>query len=442
MPIPEERLLTGWGRSSRSPGLVITPGSQEELLEALGRLSDRPLLARGAGRSYGDNALNAQGYVIDMSRLRTIHSFDDRTGEVIVDPGVSIGELLHKFAPRGWIAPVSPGTQFVTMGGAVANDVHGKNHDRDGSFGDHLQGFDLILPNGALKRVDAVAEPELFAGTLGGIGLTGLIARVTLRLKPVPSTMLLVRERRIAGLEAFLEAFAEARTRYGYSVGWIDGVARGRHLGRGILETADHTDGALALPKRRRIRMPFNLPSRTINSATVACFNKLYYQRVPRRGRERRVDLEKFLYPLDSILEWNRIYGRNGFVQFQCVIPDEASHRGMRTLLERVSLSGRASFLAVIKTLGRAGSGYLSFPRPGVTLALDFPLTIHTRPLLDSLHDITLEHGGRVYLAKDACLTPLQFHRMYPAARDFAKLLARIDPSRRMRSDMSRRLEI
>ena len=337
---------------------------------------------------------------------------------------------------------MSPGTQFATVAGGLATDVHGKNHDRDGSYGDHLQWFDLILPDGTLKRVDAIAEPELFAATLGGIGLTGIVSRLCVRLKSVPSSSLMVRERRIADLQEFFEALGEARTRYAYSVGWIDCLARGRRMGRGIFETADHAEGMHTLPAARRVRMPIDLPSRTVNAFTVACFNQLYYLRVPARGRERRVGLEKFLYPLDSILEWHRIYGRHGFVQFQCVIPDAAAHHGIRTLLERVSATGHASFLAVIKTLGRAGRGYLSLPLPGITLALDFPRSRPTQPLLDSLHAITLEHGGRVYLAKDSGLRPGQLRQMYPAMPDFAKLRARIDPAKHMRSDMSLRLEL
>jgi len=439
---PTEELLTGWGRSSRSMARVFEPSSQAELLDVVHALRDERFLARGAGRSYGDTAMNGGGCVVRTTRMTTIHAFDEHTGDVVADPGVSFGQLLRAFAPRGWIPTVTPGTQFATIGGAIANDVHGKNHDRDGSFGDHLHWFDLVLPDGSVRRIDATSDPALFSATVGGIGLTGIIARASFQLKRVPSTRLLVGERRMSSLDAFLDALFDARTRSSYSVGWIDGVARGPRMGRGILETADHVEGPLRLTERRRIRMPCDLPARTINSATVGCFNRLYYRRVPRRGRTRLVDLERFFYPLDSILDWNRIYGRAGFAQLQCVIPDEESRRGVRSLLERVSASGRASFLAVIKTLGRSGRGCLSFPRPGVTLALDFPRSGDTTSLLHSLHDIALDHGGRVYLAKDSCLTAAHFRRMYPELPQLQAVLERIDPLRRMRSDMSARLDV
>ena len=434
--------LTGWGRSSHSSALVTAPTSREELLEAWSAADDRPLLARGAGRSYGDTALNAEGRVIDTSRLRKIHSFDASSSEVVIDPGVTFGDLLHRFSGEGWIAPVTPGTQFATLAGAIANDVHGKNHDRAGSFCDHLSWLELLLPDGSVQRIGPTIETELFDATVGGIGLTGIIARAALRLKRIPSVMLRVRERRVRDLPEFLDVLAEARGSAEYSVGWIDGIATGKRLGRGILETAEHIEGSPQLPLKQRMRMPIDLPAFAINPLSVAAFNALYYRRIPARGRERLLDLETFFYPLDAILEWNRIYGPRGFVQFQCVLPDEAARAGLTALLERVSASGRASFLAVIKTLGRAGRGMLSFARPGVTLALDFPRSERTLTLLDSLHDITLAHGGRVYLAKDSCVGAAQFRRMYPAAADFASLRARIDPQRRMRSDQAVRLQL
>ena len=439
---PTAELLTGWGRSSHSMARVFEPGSPAELLGVVHAMRDERFLARGAGRSYGDTAMNGDGCVVRTTRMTTIHDLDEHTGNVVTDPGVSFGQLLHAFAPRGWIPTVTPGTQFATIGGAIANDVHGKNHDHDGSFGDHLHWFDLVLPDASMRRVDATSDPALFRATVGGIGLTGIIARASFKMKRVPSTRLLVRERRMSSLDEFLDALFEARARSTYSVGWIDGVARGPRMGRGILETADHVDGPLRLTEPRRIRLPCDLPARTINSVTVGCFNRLYYLRVPQRGRTRLVDLERFFYPLDSILDWNRIYGRAGFAQLQCVIPDAQSRRGMSSLLQRVSASGRASFLAVIKTLGRSGRGYLSFPRPGVTLALDFPRSSDTVRLLHSLHDIALDHGGRVYLAKDSCLTAGHFRRMYPELSELQAVLERIDPLRRMRSDMSARLEV
>lgn len=400
------------------------------------------VLARGAGRSYGDTALNEGGCIIRTTRMRTIHAFDATTGEAVLDPGVTFGDLLHRFSSLGWIAPVTPGTQFATIGGAIANDVHGKNHDADGSLGEHVQWFDLALPGGKIQRVDPFGTPDLFAATIGGIGLTGVIVRVCLRMKRIPSTMLLVRERRIGNLEDYLTALQDARATSQYTVGWIDGVAKGSSLGRGIFETAEHIDDKRRVAPRKRLRMPFDLPAKTINTFTVGVFNRLYYERIARGGRERKIDLERFFYPLDSILEWNRIYGRRGFVQFQCVIPDADAPQALRRLLAMISDTGRASFLAVIKTLGHAGPGHLSFPIRGITLALDFPVSQGIGDLMSKLHATTIEHGGRVYLAKDSHVSPKELEQMYPRVHDFRAVVRQVDPERRLGSDMARRLQL
>ena len=433
--------LTGWGRSIHSLAQVSYPTDSTEVLQSF-EDNLRPLIARGNGRSYGDTALNANGYVICTSNVKQIDSFDPATGEIVVGAGITFGDLMERFAAQGWIAPVTPGTQFATIAGAIANDVHGKNHELDGSFGDHVLWIELILPNGTIQRVDPDSSPELFAATIGGIGLTGVITRVCFRMKRIPSQFVHVRERRVRDLDEYLDLLEEVRHRCHYSVGWIDGLAQGRSLGRGVLETAEHVEDTRTPKPPRRLRLTFDLPSRSINSVTARVFNALYYRRIPPNGRERRLDLRRFFYPLDSILEWNRLYGRAGFVQFQCVIPDDLARTALRLLLTRITQSGNASFLAVIKTLGRDGRGYLSFPTKGVTLALDFPRRAAIPALLDSLHDITLDHGGRVYLAKDSCLRPEQFRRMYPNLSKFQSVLRSIDPERRMRSDMALRLQL
>jgi decaprenylphospho-beta-D-ribofuranose 2-oxidase len=433
--------LTGWGRSSYATSRVIEAASADQVLGAL-RSAGTSLIARGAGRSYGDAALNEGGYLIRTTAMRAVHGFDAHSGEIVVDPGVTFGDLLHGYAAQGWIAPVTPGTQFATLGGAIANDVHGKNHDADGSLGDHVRWFDLALPNGTHKRVDPASEPGLFAATVGGIGLTGVITRICLQMKRVPGAALLVRERRAANLDEYLDALQEARSRCRYSVGWIDGLASGKALGRGILETADHIEDPRPLQRRWRARMPVDLPELAFNSWSIGLFNRLYFHRIPARGRERRLDLAQFFYPLDAITDWNRMYGRRGFVQFQCVVPDAQARAALHQLLSAISASGLASFLAVIKTLGRAGVGYLSFPAPGITLALDFPVRSNTPALLARLHGITADHGGRIYLAKDSCLPAGLLPQMYPRLPQFRAVLGQVDPERRMRSDMSRRLQL
>lgn len=437
----EER-LTGWGRVNGGTSTVAEPRSQAEILQLIHSRPAAPLLARGAGRSYGDTALNSGGLVIRTTAMTGVHDFDPVSGVIVVDPGVTFGQLLRDFSRDGWFVPVTPGTQFVTIAGAIANDVHGKNHDADGSFGDHVQWLDLALPDGRLQRVDGESTPDLFAATVGGIGLTGIITRACLRMSRIPGNMVRLRERRVRNLGEFLDALSEARTRSRYSVGWIDAVARGRHLGRGILETADFAEQVAPARPIRRFRLPLDLPSWAISAPSVGAFNALYHRRVPAAGRERRVSPERFFYPLDAILDWNRMYGRRGFLQFQCVIPDAEVRRGLPTLLGRIAASGQASFLAVIKTLGGSGRGHLSFPLRGVTLALDFPRKAGIDALLSTLHDLTADYGGRVYLAKDSALLPAQFRRMYSEVPHFQAVLARIDPRHRMRSDMSHRLQL
>jgi len=436
--------LTGWGRTS---GGAMTACRPERISEAQARIReaapDAGLIAHGAGRAYGDAALNTQGRVMLTRRLDRLLAFDAETGLLQAEPGVTFADLLAVFLTRGWLAPASPGTAFATLGGAVANDVHGKNHDRMGSFGDHLAWIDLLLPAGEVVRIGETERPELFRATIGGLGLTGVIVGLGLKLMPVPSPAVRVRERRCGDLDAFLGALSEARERATYSVGWIDGLAKGSQLGRGLLEEAEPAPDAVleARPERRR-RVPVDAPGIALNPLTIGLFNAAYYRRVPAGGRERILPYGRFLYPLDAIGDWNRIYGRRGFHQFQCVLPDASAPQGLRRMLEEIAAARRASFLAVLKTLGGEGRGYLSFPMRGYTLALDFPRRPGVEALLARLERLTLDHGGRVYLAKDAVLSPAGFRAMYPRLAEFQAVLDAVDPDRRLNSDMARRLRI
>jgi decaprenylphospho-beta-D-ribofuranose 2-oxidase len=435
--------LTGWGRSSRARTLACTPRDAAAAAAALAAGDGATILPHGSGRSYGDVALNSGGRVLLTSGLNRILEFDGATGTVICEAGVTFSDLVARFLPRGYLSPVSPGTAFTTIGGAVANDIHGKNHEGAGSFGDHIIWFDLALPSGAIRRVCPRADPELFAATIGGIGLTGLILRVAFRLQAVPSASVAVEERRIADLDEFMAALAECRGRSIFSVGWIDAMARGRHLGRGILETAEFAaadTAARTVSKHRDV--PFDLPSCVLNPLSIRLFNELYYRRVPATGRRRTVPIQTFLYPLDALGQWNRIYGRRGFYQFQCVIPDRAASAGITALLEAIARARRGSFLAVLKALGGRGRGDLSFPERGYTLAMDFACSGPAAALLRELERITLRHHGRVYLAKDALLSAEGFAAMYPRLGAFRAVLARVDPNRRLASDMARRLQI
>lgn len=436
----EPTRASGWGRVKYARMLACTPPDDEAARVVMHDTDNRGLIPRGAGRSYGDAALNDGGRVLLTRELSRILAFDADTGEVVCEPGVSFRQLLRSLLPRGFLAPVTPGTGLATLGGAVAHDVHGKNHETAGAFGDHVRWLDLLLPDGRLVRTGPMQRPELFAATVGGLGLTGIVLRIAFRMLRVPSNAVHLRERRMDDLDAFLQAF-DAQSA-GFSVGWIDGLARGAKLGRGILETAEFSREGVRARPARGLTLPVELPGWMLNSWSVRAFNEAYFRRVPPRGRERLAALERFLYPLDALDGWNRMYGPRGFYQFQCVLPEAQSPRGLPRLLEAVAGAGAASFLAVLKRLGGEGRGHLSFPMRGHTLALDLPNRRGTAALLRQLEHITLEHGGRIYLAKDATLSAATFASMYPRLNTFRSVLERVDPKRRMRSDLSRRLGI
>lgn len=435
--------LSGWGRVHWSPTLAARPERVRDVRVAFAEADSRGTVARGAGRSYADAALNEGGRTLLTERLDRILAFDPSSGDIVVEPGVTFQDLLDVFLPRGFLVPVSPGTAFTTIGGAVANDVHGKNHETMGTFGAHVRWLDLLLPSGEVARVSPKTREELFDATLGGIGLTGIMLAIAFRMMRVSSNAVVLRERRIDDLDAFLAAFDEASPDGAYSVGWIDTLARGGALGRGIFEAAmPATEGVAPTARRRALSVPFDLPGFLLNKASVSAFNELYWRRVPRTGRRRTLGYARFLYPLDAIGSWNRLYGRRGFRQFQCALPRLEGPKGLRRLLEAVSESGNASFLAVLKRLGAAGRGFLSFPIPGYTLALDVPERAGSADLFARLERITRDHGGRIYLAKDSALSHEGFAEMYPKLDRFRAVLETVDPSARLQSDMARRLRI
>jgi decaprenylphospho-beta-D-ribofuranose 2-oxidase len=433
--------MSGWGRATEAVCEAVRP---ERFAEAEAAFQSAPgargLCLFGGGRSYGDCALNDGGAALITTRLDRVLAFDAESGIAQVEPGVTFARLLKVFLPRGFLVPVTPGTGFATIGGAVANDVHGKNHERDGSFGQHVTEIDLLLPDGS-QRTITPDDTELFRATVAGLGLTGFMTRIAFRMQRVIGPAVAVRERRVADLDAFLDAMAEAAGAP-YSVGWIDGTARGGALGRGILEVAEPVAGDLAMPSARQAAVPVDFPGFALNPLSVAAFNAVYARRVPREGRTRTVHLAKFLYPLDAIHGWNRIYGKRGFYQFQCVVPYETGPAALRDLLEVIGASRQGSFLAVLKRMGPGRAGYLSFPMAGYTLALDFPNNPGIEALYAQLCKITLDAGGRVYLGKDALLTPHMFRLMYPEFASYQRLLADIDPARHMQSAMARRLDL
>ncbi|MEQ9639295.1 MAG: FAD-binding oxidoreductase [Alphaproteobacteria bacterium] len=433
--------LSGWGRSHRARVEAARPERRRALIDAVAE-AEAPLLARGGGRSYGDCATISGGRVILTERLDRILDFDPATGQVVVEPGVTFADLLDAYLPRGWLVPVAPGTAFATIGGAVANDVHGKNHEHAGSFGDHVRWCELLLASGETVRISPRTRPDLFKATIGGIGLTGILLAVCFRLVRVPSNAVWTRESRVADLHDFLAQLAAAIEQPGYSVGWIDALAGGRHLGRGILERAWPAERDLDEPAPTPRRMPFDLPGGLLNRFTVGAFNEAYWRRIPADGRDGKARYDRFFFPLDSIDNWNRVYGKRGFHQFQCVLPADRAEAGIRQMLQAVQRAGNASPLAVLKAMRGRGRGYLSFPDDGFTLALDLPARPATRDLLAALETLTLDHGGRIYLAKDSALSPAGLAAMYPELDKYRQVLAEVDPDRRFGSDMATRLRL
>jgi decaprenylphospho-beta-D-ribofuranose 2-oxidase len=434
--------LTGWGKSHHATCQAARPERWRDAVATVLESDSKGILAFGAGRSYGDTGLNDGGRAVLCERLNRILAFDETTGEVVVEPGVTFRDLLEVFLPRGYLATVSPGTAFATIAGAVANDVHGKNHEAVGSFGHHVRWVELLLPSGDVVRASPEERPELFAATIGGIGLTGILLAICFTMTRVPSNAVALREERVRDLDTFLEALQNKGAKAHYSVGWIDALAGGRSLGRGILETAESSNDGIAERKRKTRVVPLDCPAFLLNRWSVKAFNTLYYRRFASRERRRRLPYGQFLYPLDALLDWNRLYGARGFHQFQCVVPFDAGTTALRQLLDTVRAGRNASPLAVLKTLGRAGLGHLSFPMPGYTLAVDLPRKQGVEDLLAKLVAITLDHGGRIYLAKDSCLSAEGFAKMYPKLDRFRSVLAAVDPDRRMASDMARRLRI
>jgi decaprenylphospho-beta-D-ribofuranose 2-oxidase len=411
---------------------------------ALAAVAAEPgLIGRGNGRAYGDAALNPLA-TLSMLACRGVLAFDRETGRITVEAGLLIGDLIAHALPHGWFVPVTPGTKFVSVGGAVAADVHGKNHHTAGSLSVHVEAFELALADGQVLACSRTEHPDIFAATCGGMGLTGLLLTITLRLLRVETATIRQETRRCANLAEAMAGFEETRA-WTYSVAWIDCLAKGAALGRSLLFLGEHArrdevgagQGALAPARRRALRVPLDFPSWALNRWSVAAFNELYWRRA-RPGTD-LVDYDAYFYPLDAILEWNRIYGRAGFVQYQCVLPKAASAAGLAALLARISAAGAGSFLSVLKLFGAAGT-MLSFPMEGFTLALDFPATKKTFALLAELDAIVADHGGRLYLAKDARMGAELFRRGYPGLGEFQALRARLDPGQKFWSAQSRRL--
>jgi len=435
--------VAGWGRRPVERGTVARP-------ERLHLPPDgRPVLPRGLGRSYGDAAVPASpgAFVLETARADRVVAFDRERGLLTCEAGLSLGEILRVFLPLGWFPPVTPGTKFVTVGGCVACDVHGKNHHRDGSFGRFVDRLVLEVADGRVVECGPERERELFLATVGGMGLTGLITEVTLRLQPVESAWMVVETEPVSGLRSMLDSLRDAGKDWPYTVGWIDCLARGAALGRGILMRGRHACRAeapgAAPPEPQRLAVPLDAPEWLLSPVLMHGFNAAYYWSHTRRARgpARPVPYHGFFYPLDAIGDWNRLYGRRGFLQYQCVVPRSAGSPAVVELLERVGRAGTASFLAVIKDCGPESEAHLSFPLEGTTLALDLPYRgPRTEALVHELNATVIAAGGRVYLAKDAVTRPQDFARMVPRLAEWRKVRDRWDPEHRFRSAQSVRV--
>ncbi|MFB9150836.1 FAD-binding oxidoreductase [Roseovarius ramblicola] len=437
--------LSGWGRYPVLETELHLPRSVEALRALV--LSGSGLIARGNGRAYGDSAIGSAA-TVDMRHFDRMLAFDTGTGQLVAEAGVLLGDIIAAFLHRGWFPLVTPGTKFVTLGGAIAADVHGKNHHKEGSFRACVDWIEVMGPDGEIRRCSRQEDAILFDHTLGGMGLTGIILRAAIRLRPVETGW--IRQSTIAApnLAAAMDAF-EAAQDTTYSVAWIDCLATGAARGRSLVMLGEHAAVADLPPARaaapfhvsprRKLSVPLDFPAFALNRLTVAAFNAIYYRAGARKRTAKLVDWDSYFYPLDAIHGWNRIYGRKGFAQFQCVLPPDRSQAGLTALLADIAAAGSGSFLAVLKRFG-AQEATFSFPMEGYTLALDFPVNAGTLALLDRLDRIALDHGGRFYLAKDSRMSAATLRASDARVADFHALREAEGLSDRFRSVQSERL--
>jgi len=442
--------LTGWGRIAPTAARLAAPTRPEQVASLLAAAPRAGAIARGLGRSYNNAAQNDGGLVISTVAMNQIVSLDREAGLATCAAGVSLEQLMAAGLPAGWFVPVSPGTRQVTVGGAIAADVHGKNHHVAGSFAQHVRWFDLLLPDGGERRVTPAADPDLFWATAGGMGLTGIILRAEIQLRSVESSRLRVDTVRTADIDAAMAYLEATDTRFGYTVAWLDCLAAGGSLGRSVITSGDFATLAELAPADRRDPLAFRpatrigappaCPPGLINRYTVALANEAWYRKAPRSRTGEIQSIGKFFHPLDGIRNWNRVYGPAGFRQYQYAVP-AGQDQAVRRSVEMISRARAPSFVTVLKRFGPGNPGYLSFPIEGWTLALDFPArTPGLDGLLRRLDELVATAGGRVYLAKDSRVSPEMLAAMYPRLPEFRQLRKQVDPAGLLASDLSRRL--
>ena len=437
--------LSNWNNYPKVDAAMAQPRQPQEVQQVL----EQPqTIARGLGRSYGDASLGPH-MTSSLGLNRFLH-FNRESGLIRCQSGVSLAEVLEVAMPKGWFLPVTPGTKFVTIGGAIAADVHGKNHHREGSISQWVREVKLLTAAGEVLILTPEQQPELFWATMGGMGLTGIVLEAVLQLKPVESAWIRQQTFKAKNLEGIFRHFEEQES-WTYTVSWIDCLARGRNLGRSVLMVGEHAmvdelpqkarKQPLKVPGKLSLSIPFPFPPFVLSNVTIKAFNITYYAK-HRHLQRSIIPYEPFFYPLDSISHWNRMYGSRGFLQYQFVLPLESSFEGLKEVLELISKAKRGSFLAVLKLFGEQGPGLLSFPMRGYTLALDFPLEPSLFPFLDRLDEVVLKWGGRLYMAKDARMKSRMLNRGYPQVEEFRQVLQQVDPERKFRSFLSQRVEL
>jgi decaprenylphospho-beta-D-ribofuranose 2-oxidase len=447
----ESALLWGWGRTAPTAATLVHARTLDQQLSTVAEAGERGVVARGLGRGYGDCAQNAGGLVLDGPARSGLLDVDDATATVTALAGTSLDDLMRWLVPVGMFVPVTPGTRLVTVGGAIAADIHGKNHHKKGSWGDHVESFRLIDGDGELRDVSRTSDPDLFRATVGGMGLTGIITDATVRMQRIESARLVVDTDRTSDLDQVMSLMIEGDDQYDYSVAWIDILAKGASMGRSILDRgrfatrdealAGGASDPLAYRPHQLPAVPDLFPSGLINKLFCTAFNEAWYRKAPVQRRDALMTIEQFFHPLDMVADWNRAYGRRGFFQWQFAVPDDAGDV-VRRSLERLSGAGVPSFLAVLKRFGPGNDCPLSFPTKGWTLAFDTAVEPGLERLFDELDEMVVEAGGRIYLVKDSRVRPELVPLMYPQLDEWRAVRDRVDPQRRFRSDLSRRLEL
>ena len=438
-----EKRIANWGN------YPVVESNEESFVFAdqLDKLivKEQPFIARGNGRCYGDASLAER--TISTLKFDKILSFDIDKGVFECQSGITLDQILTIIVPGGWFLPVTPGTKFITIGGALASDVHGKNHHIDGSISNHVVEFDLVLESGEVITCSPDVYPDLFEATCGGMGLTGVISRVKFRLKKIETSFIRQKQIKAENLQELIELFDTYKD-YTYSVAWIDCLKKGDHFGRSILMLGEHAkvdelseaqrNAPLKVPGNKQIVFPINMPWWVLNKLTVKAFNFLYYAKNLKKEINNIVSYEPFFYPLDKVLHWNRLYGKPGFVQYQFVLPLDAK-QGLVEILHRISDEGLGSFLAVLKVFGKQES-MISFPKEGYTLALDFPVRKGLLGFLDELDELVLKYDGRLYMSKDARMKPEMLKGGYPELEKFKNIIKKYNPNGKIRSAQSDRL--